>query len=75
MLYPEGVPRGFRRPVIPLLKTRLVDGEELAWNVNAFGAVAIRCMCIFRKHDIVLIAGKRWAVKSFRCVMAILKSM
>ena len=58
MLYPEGVPRGFRRPVIPLLKTRLVDGEELAWNVNAFGAVAIRCMCIFRKHDIVLIAGK-----------------
>ena len=58
MLYPEGVPRGFRKPIIPFLKAQLVDGEEITWNVAQFGAVAIRCMCIYKKHDIVLIAGK-----------------
>lgn len=58
MLYPQGAPRGFRRPLVPLFKAQLIDGEEIAWNVAQFGAVAIKCMCIYKKCDIVLIAGK-----------------
>lgn len=58
VLVPLPAPRGFRPPLIPFFRAQLIDGEEFAWNVDRFGAVALVWSCSFKKQDMVVIAGK-----------------
>ena len=57
-LAPLPAPQGFRPPLIPFFHLQLIDGEEFAWNVDMFGAVALVWSCSFKKQTLVMIAGK-----------------